>query len=1102
MDTNNPILPTKLFYQTFIRLLVATCLWLITVNTLQAAIAFRGSSQAFVRSGASISDNGSGQSDTWYNDWVWPQLPSGYSVGDLFICLVESRDNVAINVTSPSGWTKLYSIANGTQSQASLFYKFASSTSESDPFFTHNSGGSIIANCSAFSGVDPANPFDTAYATAASGADKTVETGSLTTVTPGAMLLFAGHMADDHSNLNVTTTGGLSWNNSFFKQSSYGNGQAISLDFAKQTAPGTVGPIVGTVSYSGSSTAAVSNGTLLALRPLSAGLTIKVPAGTVSDDVMIASISVTSGSVTINPPTGWTLVRSIQNTSSTTSRLAVFQRVATASEPASYQWTFGSSHSGVVGGILSFSGVDKTNPIATENGNTTASSTTHTASSITPTSTNMMIVGTFSYASSGTWTPPSGMTEAVDAASRTPNTSSGESMEMVYQLQATATAIGNKSAVVSATADSGIAHLLALNPSGGGVGTLDHIQIEHDGSGVTCSPEVIVIKACADATCSVLYAASTTVTLAPSATSYISWGSNPITFTGSTSVNLAVTNSQTITLGTSAITPASLNASRCYVNATQNCSLPFIASGFIFSSVPSQTAGVSSSAISLQAVAGSSGGTCSGLASGSKNIEMAFQCVDPSTCAGQQVNINGTNIAINPATGVSAYTSVPLTFDSASKASLALIYPDVGKINLVARYALGGGSYMQGNSNVFVVKPWGFGFSNIKRTADNFANPAANTATGTIFIKAGNTFSSTITSINSSGTATPNFGKEATPEGILLSNSLVAPSVSSGGSIGTLGGSLLANGSLFTNGGIQITDLSWDDVGIIALVANIADGNYLGAGNVNAISGNIGRFIPDHFSTTITPACSSATPFTYSGQHADITLSALDASGDMTVNYDYSLGFAKTVTLSNAGDATGFTLNTLYSEFAGGVGTDTDVVYTFPSKSTPPKTLNIRATDSDGVTSNALNEDTDLIYSGRLNLQNALGSELLDLSMSLQAQVWNGSDYIVNNDDSCTGAAIPTSGSGLTFGGNLTSAMTTLSINGITNGTNPLISGLGNMVWSKPGANNTGYVDIVIAAPSWLDFNWKGAGDTDPSARATFGLYKGSDNQIYFREVY
>jgi MSHA biogenesis protein MshQ len=481
---------------------------------------------------------------------------------------------------------------------------------------------------------------------------------------------------------------------------------------------------------------------------------------------------------------------------------------------------------------------------------------------------------------------------------------------------------------------------------------------------------------------------------------------------------------------------------------------------------------------------------------------MAFQCDDPVSCAGKQVSIGSTAIASNPASGISSYASIPLTFDATSKTSFTFNYPDVGKINLTARYALGGGSYMQGNSNLFVVKPYGFAFSNIKRTADNFANPVASNASGALFIKAGNPFSATVTSITSSGAATPNFGNEVSPEGVILNHNLVAPDAAAGGSIGTFNGTLAVTGDLFSNGSAQLTDLAWDDVGIISITATIFDGDYLSAGDITSTSGNIGRFVPDHFVTSVTPACSSATPFTYSGQHADVIVSAMDANEDVTANYDFSTGFSKTITLSDAGSTTGFSLNTLTVDMTAGIGTDADVVYTFASKSTPPTTLAIRAIDSDAISSQGFTEDAELVYSGRLSLQNAQGSELLDLSMPLEAQYWMGSYFVTNTDDSCSQIPVPTLGSGLTFGGNLTAAMTALSLNGVSSGMGSLIQGLGNLIWTKPGANNTGYVDMTISSPNWLKFNWNGAGDTNPSARATFGVYSGNTKIIYMREVY
>jgi len=87
-------------------------------------------------------------------------------------------------------------------------------------------------------------------------------------------------------------------------------------------------------------------------------ITISLPAGTVENDLMIATIS-TDGVETIVAPSGWILVKQDNNTTVT---LAVFYRVATASEPADYTFTWGSNEQ-AAGAILRYSGADINDPI-------------------------------------------------------------------------------------------------------------------------------------------------------------------------------------------------------------------------------------------------------------------------------------------------------------------------------------------------------------------------------------------------------------------------------------------------------------------------------------------------------------------------------------------------------------------------------------------------------------------------------------------------------------------------------------------------------------------------------------------------------------------
>ena len=193
-----------------------------------------------------------------------------------------------------------------------------------------------------------------------------------------------------------------------------------------------------------------------------ASLSINKPADTVANDVLIASIAVRPSTAVIAPPPGWALVRRLDNPSVSSNSLAVFYRVALASEPATYTWdVFGASF--IVGGVQVFSGVEAANPIASESGQTTPSGTTHTAPPITTPVAKAMLVSTHAFASSETWDPPIGMTESFDR--RSEGGSAGISIESNRALQSVAGSTGAKTATADGKADVGNAHLLALRPA-------------------------------------------------------------------------------------------------------------------------------------------------------------------------------------------------------------------------------------------------------------------------------------------------------------------------------------------------------------------------------------------------------------------------------------------------------------------------------------------------------------------------------------------------------------------------------------------------------------------------------------------------------------
>jgi hypothetical protein len=198
-------------------------------------------------------------------------------------------------------------------------------------------------------------------------------------------------------------------------------------------------------------------------------LTIVKPAGVVANDVLIASIAFGPDSSTLEIPSGWILLRAISQPSGNGNNLSVFYRVAVSNEPVDYSWIItkhgqGDFTIGIAGGIAAFSGVDISDPIDAESGVATPSSLQH-STSITTTVTYTMLVASFEYASSGTWTPPLDMLETVDVGSETRDSGEGISLEINYGLQVLAGETVVKTAIASANEDTGAADIVALRPS-------------------------------------------------------------------------------------------------------------------------------------------------------------------------------------------------------------------------------------------------------------------------------------------------------------------------------------------------------------------------------------------------------------------------------------------------------------------------------------------------------------------------------------------------------------------------------------------------------------------------------------------------------------
>jgi hypothetical protein len=555
------------------------------------------------------------------------------------------------------------------------------------------------------------------------------------------------------------------------------------------------------------------------------------------------------------------------------------------------------------------------------------------------------------------------------------------------------------------------------------------------------------------------------------------------------------------------------------------------------------------------------------------NMQFALSCSNPVADAGVAATFSATASALplctpNGATP-SAWTAATALSFPAAQASVGpydFNYADVGSVELFMRDF--GSPTKIGKSGVFVVKPAGLVLSSImpsvNRTGRCAVNPnsspvCASVASDTAeFVKAGEAFTVTVTATTVSGTAAPNFGKEQAPETVKLSSSLVTPV---GGANPTITGSFGA----FSGGVATGALFKWNEVGILTLTPSISDGDYLGIGDiVGTSSSNIGRFYPDHFTVTgsdgaLAAACGG---FTYTGQTMNyqtapyLTIKAMSATDTITTNYTgtFQKLIASGISITTpTADSTqngkdGLNKTNLTAALSTGTLNNSSgtLTYTLNNADTFSYTRNgnaliapyssdirlavtaVAEPSLDGVTATGtlptLKPTAVGIRYGRVMLQNAYGSELLDLALPLTAQYWNGNSWIINSNDSCTDTTLSFTAAGTSDITNRTCVIEPANNSGKGCAVTPVIAnyqfletGLlgidsngaagfaGNFnLWLKAvGLGNTGYLDVTAAVPSYLQFDWTGAGINNPKARATFGIYNGNNNKvIYSRELY
>ena len=309
-------------------------------------------------------------------------------------------------------------------------------------------------------------------------------------------------------------------------------------------------------------------------------------------------------------------------------------------------------------------------------------------------------------------------------------------------------------------------------------------------------------------------------------------------------------------------------------------------------------------------------------------------------------------------------------------------------------------------------------------------------------------------------------------------------------------------------------------------------------GNTDA-SSFFGRFIPDRFEITTGASAQACSTFVYYGQDSStrpgitvpFTVKAMNGAGGLTTYYTGTSSYAK----FNPGDWANFNFTTtpaldgatldhsVFNPFLQGswsAGQASMIArFNIARPATPIAaqsfSVTTRVQDSDNVATTPANvvlASATYRY-GRLAITPVHGSELLPLTVPIEAQFWSGNGYRRSTEDSCTTFDLSTIAM-RNYRGNLNACETVLS------GSTTMVKGKMDLRLSAPGVSgstpNTGSVDLDLnfgstggdqtcVGPGTTQTNaiagtagmssWFG---TDPVGRATFGIYKAPI--IYMRE--
>ncbi|GIB95137.1 concanavalin A-like lectin/glucanases superfamily protein [Vibrio cholerae] len=519
------------------------------------------------------------------------------------------------------------------------------------------------------------------------------------------------------------------------------------------------------------------------------------------------------------------------------------------------------------------------------------------------------------------------------------------------------------------------------------------------------------------------------------------------------------------------------------------------------------------------------------------------------------VGVNGTPI------GQSANnaTSISLNFNQNGEASFPISYREVGSLALHARFTGSGDEQdllLEGQDS-FIRVPKALVLS-AKSFYDSDGKCAAADMSCNVFARADENFDLNIRAeavvadpVDASDDLTIHNYQQ---QNIALQHTLVQPSAGQSGVLGV-------NEYTHLLGGTTTVAEKVSEVGVFDF-SLVAPTHYLGLDLANAnlpiavtSTGSIGRFIPAYFSVspmsnvTLDAACKTGNAFSYLGQPFE---------------YSNSPGLYLQPKSANNADTQNYLIDPwwrynnqwngrTYSDSANGVNLGFDNLQTSPisrqalnnsgivlngervwyQKPLQPKpvfnsafdlTLNAsNLTDQDGVCyrQNASSpclgytfshiDGAMPLYWGKLVIQDVYGPETQALEQPIYVEHFTNNGFVRTIEDSCT--ALPAI-TGFTLQSDPNNNGYTVLTTGVAvppqvlaeHSAANLNSGQRSIRFSAPGAGALGVIDSVLDLNAhnllWLAEDKDGDGNFDQTTqgRAQFGLYRGSDRVIWWRE--